>query len=69
VLIRSLDGLDLQSAWTRILAWVRRSVMDVPDRLPFELADRLWDGTPALDCDHAVQPVQLVLATKLSGFD
>ena len=67
MLIRSLDRLDLDRAWIRVLAWVRRAVMDVPDRLPFEAADRLWSGSPVLDHDHAVQPVQLVFATKTGG--
>jgi hypothetical protein len=62
--IRSLDELDLARAWARVLASVRRAVMDVPDRLPFEAADRLWSGSPALDRDHAVQPVQLVLRRR-----
>ncbi len=65
--IRSLEELDLERAWARVLAWVRRAVMDVPDRLPFEAADRLWSGSPSLDPDHAVQPVQLVFATKTGG--
>src|SRR5450755_2649884 len=39
--------------------------MDVPDRLPFELADRLWSGQPQVRREHEVQPVQLVMATKI----
>jgi hypothetical protein len=39
--------------------------MDVPDRLAYELADRLWLGAPELDLDHEVQQVQLVMATKI----
>jgi hypothetical protein len=65
--IRSVDQLDLERAWARVLSWVRRAVMDVPDRLPFEAADRLWSGSPTLDAEHAVQPVQLVFATKTGG--
>ena len=67
MLIRSLEVLDLPQAWTRVLTWVRGAVMDVPDRLPFEAADRLWPGVPYLERDHAVQPIQLVFATKSGG--
>lgn len=39
--------------------------MDVPDRLPYELADRVWEGQPRLRREHEVQPVHVVMATKL----
>ena len=39
--------------------------MDVPDRLPYELADRVWESQPRLRREHEVQPVQVVMATKI----
>ncbi|HYP56413.1 MAG TPA: RNA-directed DNA polymerase [Solirubrobacterales bacterium] len=38
--------------------------MDVPDRLPFEVAARSWVHGVRLDIDHQIQPVQRVPATK-----
>lgn len=38
--------------------------MDVPDRLPFEVAARFWGSTPALPENHQVQGVERVPATK-----
>lgn len=37
---------------------------DVPDRMQFELFERLWSVRPGLERDHDVQPIHLVLATK-----
>ena len=36
----------------------------MPDRLQYELLDRLWGGTPDLQRSHDVQPAHLVQATK-----
>lgn len=63
--LKSLDQLDLEQSWTRVLTWARGDVMDVPDRLPYEIADRVWLGTPEFEHDHEIQPVQLVMATKV----
>lgn len=46
------------------MTWARGRVGDIPDRLQFELLDRLYEGQPRLDKDHDVQPVHIVLATK-----
>ena len=61
--LRSLDDLRLDRARARVLHQVRQGIMDVPDRLPFEVADRFWGDRP-LGEDHQVQPVQRVPATK-----
>lgn len=63
--LRSLADLDIDRAWRHVLSWARGDVMDVPDRLPYELADRVWDGQPRLQREHEVQPVHLVMATKV----
>lgn len=62
--LRSLDHLDLDRSWVRVLSWVRRRIGDVPDRLQYELAERLWGGSPELQRSHDVQPAHLVQATK-----
>lgn len=38
--------------------------MDVPDRLPFEVAARFWDTSPTLHENHQVRDVERVPATK-----
>jgi hypothetical protein len=43
---------------------VRGRIGDVPDRLQYELLDRLGDGRPTLEKAHDVQPVHIVQATK-----
>ncbi len=62
--LRSLDALDLDRSWQRVLASVRGAVMDVPDRFPFEVAARFWEGGVSLRADHQVQPIEMVPATK-----
>jgi hypothetical protein len=66
VRIRSLSSLDVDLAWRHTLYRVRRS-MDVPDRLPFEVLNRISGGSPSLTEEHHLRPVHLVLATKASG--
>lgn len=66
VQLRSLDMLDLPLAWRRLLFRVRRFI-DVPDRLPFEILDRLTEHRPTLRADHHLRPVHTVMATKGSG--
>lgn len=63
-LLRSLEHLALARSWARLLTWARSRPGDVPDRLQFELMDRLWDGRPTIDTNHDVQPVHIVQATK-----
>jgi hypothetical protein len=46
------------------MTWVRGRVGDVPDRLQYELLDRLFEGHPRLEAAHDVQPVHVVQATK-----
>lgn len=60
--LRSLDRLDLDRSWARVLSWVRRRIGDVPDRLQYELFDRA--GSIELQRSHDVQPAYLVPATK-----
>jgi len=64
VRLRALEHLDLTRSWVRVLGWARGDIMDVPDRLPYELAHRVWSTEPELSREHDVQPVQLVMATK-----
>lgn len=66
VQLRSLDMLDLPLAWRRLLFRVRRFI-DVPDRLPFEILDRLTEHRLSLRADHHLRPVHTVMATKGSG--
>lgn len=61
----ALDHVDLERSWQRVLTWARGDIMDVPDRLPYELADRVWDSSPELSVEHDIQPVHLVMATKV----
>src|SRR5689334_6424088 len=62
--LRSLQLLDLPRSWARVLYQARAELMDVPDRLPFEVASRFWGEAPTLRDDHEVRPAQLVMATK-----
>jgi hypothetical protein len=64
--LRSLDRLDLDLAWRRVLLRMRRFI-DVPDRLPYEVVERVTDGSPRLARDHHLRPLHLVMATKGSG--
>lgn len=43
---------------------MRSRIGDLPDRLQYELLDRLGDGQPTLERAHDVQPVHIVQATK-----
>lgn len=64
--IRSLASLDVDLAWRHLLHQAQRA-RDVPDRLPFEVLDRITDGSPSLTTEHHLRPVHLVMATKPSG--
>src|SRR5439155_11160335 len=61
-----LDRLDFDLAWRRVLLRMRRFI-DVPDRLPYEVVERVTDGSPRLDSVHYLRPIYLVMATKGSG--
>lgn len=64
--IRSLESLDLELAWRHLLFRMRRFI-DVPDRLPFEVLDRTSEGSPTLEQEHHLRPIELVVASKASG--
>lgn len=64
--VRSLEELDLDLAWRRVL-WRMRRFIDVPDRLPYEVLDRVSAGSPRLEPEHHLAELQLVMATKGSG--
>ena len=44
-----------------------RRFIDVPDRLPYEVLERVSGGFPRIDVEHHLGPVDLVMATKGSG--
>jgi hypothetical protein len=64
--LRSLDTLDLPLAWRRVLN-LRRRPNEVPDRLPYEVLDRITEGSPPIEAEHHLRPVLLVMANKRSG--
>lgn len=64
--LRSLARLDLDLAWRRVLSGLDRS-LDVPDRLPFCLANRVRHGRPRLAACHQFSRPLLVAATKRDG--
>lgn len=64
--LRSLSDLDTTLAWRHVLFRMRRFI-DVPDRLPFEVVERVTGGSPRLTQDHHLRPIHLVMATKGSG--
>jgi hypothetical protein len=66
VRVRSLERLDVALAWRHVLHRAQRAV-DVPDRLPFEVLERITDGSPSLSPEQHLRPVHLVVATKASG--
>lgn len=67
--IRSHGTLDFPLAWRRVRGWARGGGADIPDRLPFEILDRLYPevGPPAPVAHHHVAPVTLVTSSKKSG--
>jgi hypothetical protein len=66
--LRAFETLDGSMAWRRVRAWARTQTMDVPDRLPYELLDRLFgDEGPALQRYHEPRPPIWVLSSKRSG--
>jgi hypothetical protein len=66
--IRAFELLDFELAWTRVLTWAQSGMIDVPDRLPFEVLSRVYKGRPPqLERDHHLSPVTLVMSSKASG--
>src|SRR4051794_12764575 len=66
--IRSLDLLDTDLAWRRTLFAARQRALGVPDRLPFEVIERLkGNGLALLEEEHHLERVVLVMATKGTG--
>jgi hypothetical protein len=66
--VRSIDILDLVLAWKRVMTWAQGGVMDVPDRLPFEVLWRVYKGRPpTITPEHHLSPVSLVMSSKASG--
>lgn len=66
MIVRSIESLDLDRAWQRLLFRKRRFI-DIPDRLPFEIVDRVMSGHPRLNADHHLRRVRTVMATKGGG--
>jgi hypothetical protein len=68
VQVRSVDTLDFDLAWRRVLTWAQGGVMDVPDRLPYEVLSRVYkDNPPTIRPEHHLSPVTLVMSSKASG--
>ncbi len=66
--VRSFESLDIGQAWQRVRKWARTAAMEVPDRLPFEVLDRLYgDQGPPLRPHYEPGPAQLVISSKKSG--
>jgi hypothetical protein len=66
--IRSFELLDFDLAWRRVLTWAQGGMIDVPDRLPFEVLSRVYKGkAPRLEVGHHLSPVTLVMSSKTSG--
>lgn len=64
--LRSLDELDLDLAWRRLMNRMRR-YSDLPDRLPYEVLERVSATAPILEPSHHLRPIHLVMASKRSG--
>ena len=66
--LQSYESLDFPLAWRRVRTWARSRLMDIPDRLPYEVLDRLaGDAGPALRPEHNVHRTILVVSSKKSG--
>lgn len=68
MLLRSFDSLNFPLAWRRVRTWAQSGGLDVPDRLPYEVIDRvLGDQGPTLSREHHVHEAALVVDSKKSG--
>lgn len=66
--LRSFSTLDIPLAWRRVRTWAQGLGMDIPDRLPFEVLDRLHkDDGPSIRTRVEVRPGVVVIASKKSG--
>jgi hypothetical protein len=66
--LRSYDELNFPLAWKRLVRWVAESQPDVPDRLPFEVLQRLYkDRGPTPRREPHLQPVTVVFSPKKSA--
>ncbi len=66
--IRSFELLDFDLAWRRVLTWAQGGLIDVPDRLPFEVLNRVYKARPPrLEQNHHLSPVEVVFSSKKSG--
>jgi hypothetical protein len=66
--LRSFDTLDVALAWRRVRLWARSETMDVPDRLPYEVLDRIHgDDGPPLQRFHDPRRPIWVLSSKKTG--
>ena len=65
MLVKSLDSLDLSLGWQRVLWWAKER-LEIPDRLPFAVLERVLD-VPTLDESHDLRSPIIVFATKPSG--
>jgi hypothetical protein len=66
--LRSFDSLDMPLAWRRVRTWSRSPAMEVPDRLPHEVLDRLFgDDGPPVQRYHEPRRPEWVISSKKSG--
>ncbi len=63
--LRSLHQHNDELAWQRVLAW-SRNALDIPDRLPFEIHDRLGEK-PDITRSYFPSQAHVVMASKKSG--
>jgi hypothetical protein len=65
---RSFSSLNASQAWRRVRSWAQSRSMDVADRLPYEVLDRIYgDEGPPIRRYHEPQRAQLVISSKKSG--
>lgn len=66
--LRSFDDLNAPLAWRRVRTWAQSLLMDIPDRLPYEVLDRLFGDTgPPIGQEHNFHRAVLVVSSKQSG--
>jgi hypothetical protein len=69
MLLRSFSQLDIPLAWRRTRLWAQSGGLDIADRLPFEVLDRLYgdEGPPLDGPDREPSAITLVASSKKSG--
>jgi Reverse transcriptase (RNA-dependent DNA polymerase) len=66
--IRSFELLDFELAWRRVLTWAQGGLIDVPDRLPYEVINRVHKARPPrLEQQHHLSPIEVIFSSKKSG--